>query len=58
MKTTICETIGFTLIAGAVAAIPVGAWHTSAYNSPGILAGFVAALILAALAGIALMIAD
>jgi len=58
MKTTICETIGFTLIAASIAAIPVGAWHTSTYNSPGIILGFFAAIVLATLASVALMIAE
>ena len=58
MKTTICEIISASLAIAALAAIPVGAWHTATHNSPGILAGFLGAIVLGFLAAMVAEIAD
>lgn len=50
MKTTILEVIAAAIAIAALAAIPVGCWHTSVHNSPGILAGFLGAIVLGFLA--------
>lgn len=58
MKTTICEILAASLAIAAIAAIPVGYWHTATYNSPGILAGFLGAIVLGFLAAMVAEIAD
>ncbi len=58
MKTAILEVIAASLAISALAAIPVGCWHTATYNSPGILAGFLGAIVLGFLAAIVAQIAD
>ena len=41
------DLIAFAFLAIALVALPVGAWHTATFNSPGILAGVLGVIVLA-----------
>jgi hypothetical protein len=39
---TILYSLGTLFILSAIAILPYGVWHTSTYNSPGVILGFLA----------------